>query len=105
MRVPLASVAMAVAADVVEAELNSVPFTPELTVIVPLPLVPMILPSCAWSRERACAAATDSCEANANTRDGVDCTTFTLGDQSSCAASCTYTSLPTACQATSVQSL
>ena len=41
MRVPLASVAMAVAADVVEAELNSVPFTPELTVIVPLPLAPM----------------------------------------------------------------
>ena len=41
MRVRLASVAMAVAADVVEAELNSVPFTPERTVIVPLPLAPM----------------------------------------------------------------
>ena len=45
MRVRLASaaVAVAVAADVVEAELNSVPLTPELTVIVPLPLAPVPL--------------------------------------------------------------
>ena len=45
MRVRLASaavaVAVAVAADVVEAEIKSLPFTPELTVIVPLPLAPM----------------------------------------------------------------
>ena len=43
MRVRLASaaVAVAVAADVVETEPNSVPLTPKLTVIVPLPLAPM----------------------------------------------------------------